>query len=387
VTSVGRWLLRAAVAGVLLVAGATTVAAVSGSLRDDPGVATAAERPIDVGFVKPPPEARVDCPLQKRPFGPGNWPSACWRPYAPSSPFNSELGDSPTVHADSDRMVSRMLGFGEIQHLLAGQADTAKDYAHPTYWSQPDDPWFTLHCVRAKWGRCPIEGERIQVPDEAIVPGGSDGHVTVVDQRTGWEHDLWRVKEIPEGGGTLSFAWGGKTRIDGDGLNAQGNAAGFGEMAGLIRIEELEAAHIDHALFLSINCDSGGFVYPAEQNGRSCSRIGEPNDGAPPMGTRFQLDMSEAEIDALDAPDWKKAILRAMARYGMYVGDTGGTWALKDEGGITYTSFGYEDRWAEFAKKEGLPRNGPYWVFNIRDGVDWESRLRAIDPCEAEGTC
>jgi hypothetical protein len=86
-------------------------------------------------------------------------------------------------------------------------------------------------------------------------------------------------------------------------------------------------------------------------------------------------------------PDWKKAILRAMAEYGMYVGDTGGTWALKEEGGIAYTSFGEPDRWVEFAKREGIPYDGRYWVFDIRSGVDWRGRLRMIDPCEAEGTC
>ena len=328
------------------------------------------------------------CPLVEGDFGPGRWPSACWRPYSDNSPFNRPLPPSPRVAADSDRVVARMLGFGPLQHLVAGEAEKKLDYGHPTYWSQPDDPWFTLHCLKP-WGTCQLEGERIQIPDAAKVPRGPDGHMTVVDQRSGWEYDFWQVRSKPSGGGVLAFSWGGKTRIDGEGIDVDANAARFGEMAGLIRAEELEAGYIDHALFLFVDCDSGGYVYPASKTGRACSSLGRSDVDAPPMGALFQLDMSDAEIDALDAPTWRKAIFRAMAHYGMYVGDTGGTWGLKTEGGITYTSFGYEDKYVEFAKKVGVPYEpqADRWVFDVRDGIDWQSRLRMIDPCEVSDSC
>ena len=48
------------------------------------------------------------------------------------------------------------------------------------------------------------------------------------------------------------------------------------------------------------------------------------------MGARLQLAMSSAEIDALSVPRWKKTILRAMARYGLFLGDTGGdAWGIE----------------------------------------------------------
>jgi len=361
-----------------------TVAAAAPNHAGDPNAGPSATLKALALRVQLPP----GCPLVEGWFGPGNWPSACWRPYSDTSPFNRQLGENPTVAPESDRVVERMLGFGPIQHMTAGEAGKERDFSHPTYWSQPDDPWFTLHCLK-DWGRCQLEGERIQIPDEAMIPTGSDAHMTVVDQRTGWEYDFWQVEDKPKGGGTLTFSWGGKTKIDGEGIDVDSNAARFGEMAGLIRAEELEAGHIDHALFLSITCDSGEFVYPADHLGRSCESIGRSNENAPAMGARFQLDMSDAEIDALDMPAWKKAVLRAMARYGMYVGDTGGTWGVKLEGGITYTSFGYEDRYVAFAKRVGVPYHsrGDRWIFNLRDGIDWRSRLRLIDPCEAAGSC
>jgi hypothetical protein len=161
-------------------------------------------------------------------------------------------------------------------------------------------------------------------------------------------------------------------------------------MAGKLRAEELAAGQIDHALFMSVRCDSGRAVYPATKGGLPCSAIGLPDADAPNMGTRFQLDLTDAEIGALPVPAWKQAILRAMAHYGMYVGDTGGTWAIKQEGGTTYTSFGYPDLWqsiSQVLESVSFFRPDNTYVLNLRDGVDWARHLRVIDPCVAEGTC
>ena len=116
------------------------------------------------------------------------------------------------------------------------------------------------------------------------------------------------------------ISWGGRTRIEGDGLGSDANAAHYGSLAGIIRAEEMRRGRIDHALFMLVRCDSGRKVYPARGLGLPC----DSSAGAPSQGTRFQLDLSPAEIDALGVPEWKKTILRAMADYGLYVGDTTG---------------------------------------------------------------
>jgi hypothetical protein len=134
-------------------------------------------------------------------------------------------------------------------------------------------------------------------------------------------------------------------------------------------------------------CDSGKRVYPASGVGRPCSAIGRSNAGAPPMGTRLQLAMSSSAIKALDAPRWAKAILLAMSRYGMFVGDTGGSsWGLQLESGSTYTSFGYRDPLVSFARRAGLPSYDGLYSLSLRDLVDWR-RLRVVDPCVSERSC
>jgi len=318
----------------------------------------------------------------------GRPPGAAWRPYSNASPFNQRIPEDARLHPNSDAIVNKVNGFGDPSKLTVGAAKTEGDWSHPTFYSKPSDPEFTIRCGE-QWGKCEVEGQKVRIPEEAQPAAGGDGHMTVVDPASGWEWDFWQVGSKPSGGGQLDIAWGGRTAINGDGLGSDATAARFGNLAGVIRAPEWEAGEIDHALFMTINCDSGSFVYPAAKSGRACSETGKSNADAPPMGARFQLNMTDAQIAALPVPQWKKPLLRAMARYGMYFGDTGGgsSWGIQAESGATYTSFGREDAMVSFARKQGVPTYNGTYVFDIADKVDWGRYLRVIDPCVAERTC
>jgi hypothetical protein len=319
-------------------------------------------------------------------FKAGSWPTGCWRPYADTSPFNRVIPANAPSHPNSANIVRRVLGFGAIGNLVAGEADSGSDWNHPTYYSTSTDPIFTLHCYE-DWGTCDVEGMKIRIPDAARPAAGGDAHLTVVDQASGWEYDLYKVRSKPAGGGVLEFRWGGRTRIDGMGTDSDATAARFGNLAGIIRAQEMETSKIAHALFMNASCDSGTYVYPARKTGRPCTAIGQSNTDAPPMGARLQLAMSIDQINALPVPPWKKTILRAMSEYGMYMGDTGGGFGVSFESGSTYTSFGVEDQMVKFARENNVPTYNGKYVFNLRDGVDWARYLRVVDPCTASGTC
>jgi hypothetical protein len=318
-------------------------------------------------------------------FGVGNWPGGCWRPYADDSPFNQRLPRSPRLDPRSAAMVRRVTGWGAPADLRAGVSGTRSDWQHPIYYPDAHDPSFEVHCTES-WGTCEVEGMNVRIPDHARPAAGSDGHLTVVDQDSGWEYDFWQVRRKPRGGGRLVISWGGRTRIEGDGLGSDANAAHYGSLAGIIRAQEMRRGRIDHALFMLVRCDSGHVVYPAEGNGLPC----DDPAGAPAQGTRFQLDLSPAEIEALRVPDWNKTILRAMAEYGLYVGDTtGGTpWNIWFESGATYTSFGREDPMVAFARRAGVPHasDGTFY-FDWASGVNWRRHLRVVDACVAQRTC
>ena len=328
-------------------------------------------------------------------FGAGNWPGANWRPYASTSPFNQLVGNS-AVHPDSSQLVAAALQWGAPASLIAGTAGTPYDYGHPVYYAQPSDQVYVLRATEP-WGPNPIEGMHIRVPARAQPAAGGDHHMTIVTPN-GWEYDLWGAQPPPLGGGTLTFAWGGRIRIDGSGLGGHATASHFGNLAGVIRPEELAAGRINHALFVVLRCTGtgtsfgygvhrsrqpsvGSYVYPAEGGGNDC---GENDRNLPPMGTRFQLAMSDKQIVALPVPFWKKAILLALARYGGYVGDTGGPgFGFVLQSSSTYTSFGAPDPFVQLARRAGIkPQQGLY-TFDLTSGVDWQRYLRVLVPPSA----
>ena len=323
-------------------------------------------------------------------------PGACWRPYSDQSPVNGGVGAAPRLASGSSAIVSRTLGFGPAQNILTGVAETEDDWDHPLYYSQPSDPLYTVSCTR--WvSSCEVEGVQVRIPEAAQPAGGGDGSLGVIDQASGMEYDFWQVSSKPSGGGTLQVSHGGMTALgtaDADGLGSNATAAHFGTAAGVIRPPEHEAGHIDHALFMVVECTNGNYVWPAHGPGvgRSCSSMGLSNADAPALGQHFYLDMSDAQIDALAVPEWKRTILRAMADYGMFVGDTGGSsWRVKIESGSSYTSFDRQDPWVELGIRYGVPTwrapsGNTAYVYNLHDGVDW-SRLRVVDPCVAQQTC
>jgi hypothetical protein len=319
-------------------------------------------------------------------FGAGSWPSASWRPYADSSPFN-QSAVTAAVHPNSAALVKSVLQWGPPGNMVDA-AGATNDWAHPTYYSQPTDPVFTLHALSTPRA---IDGIRIPVPDAAKPAGGGDGHMTIVTP-DGWEYDLWQVRSKPRGGGTLTFTGGGRTRIDGDGLHSGATAALFGNLAGMIRAQELAAGHIDHALFVVLKCtgtstsfgygtsgssgSGGSYVYPAFHGGAGCSGSNQP-----PLGARFRLAMTDAQIAALNIPAWRKTIATALAHYGGYVGDTGGSGiGFMFESSTMYTSLGYADPLAAFAKQSGVPTWNGQYVFHSGDGIDWAKYLRVLVP-------
>ena len=326
-------------------------------------------------------------------FGPGSWPPGSWRPYASTSPFNRWVFPS-AVHPRSAAITKKVLSWGAPGNLMTIGLGPTNDYGHPTYYAQPADPLYTLKSS----GYSPaVNGMKIRIPSAARAAGGADAHLTVVEP-DGWEYDFWQVTSKPAGGGTMTFSLGGRTRIDGNGLLSNANAARFGNLAGPIRAQELSAGAIHHALFIVLHCASSAttfgygtkldasksaYVYPAAAGGTRCSST--DNADAPPLGARFQLNMTDAQIDALGMPAWKRGILIALAHYGGYVGDTGGPgFGLLLESSAMYTSLGYADPLNAFGQSSKLPLWNGRYVLNVASGVDWALYLRVVVPPPAQ---
>ncbi|GGQ85632.1 hypothetical protein [Couchioplanes azureus] len=356
-------------------------------------------------------------------FGPGAWPPACWRPFEANSPFNTRIPPNPRLIERADAIKARILGDISARdypgHIVADPRGVGGE---PTYYAQPGDPSYVIDCL-SYGGNCTIDGMSVRIPAQAApeggwsAPAGADRHLTVVDQSTGWSYDMWQVRGsgLPAPGGTLQISFGGRSRIVGectpgkpaDGTNCEpdrsvghGTAAHVAGLAGRVRVEELQAGRIDHALNIVLECDNGGEpVYPARGKGQPCANTVD----APPMGALLQLDMTPQQIDALPVQPWKKVFLRAMAEYGMYFGDTGSQnlFSIEVESGNQYTAFGKPDPWLAYGQANWEPYTSDgvtSYVAKLynRPGdpdpnLDWMkavwSHLRVLHPCVAERTC
>jgi hypothetical protein len=196
----------------------------------------------------------------------------------------------------------------------------------------------------------------------------------------------------------MEVGGGGSGPLYGDGRQGNGKALGCANIAGLVRVEEMQAGVINHALTAVMRCTNNTNVFPANgsSSGRACTVIGESNTNAPAMGQHFQLNYTWAELDAFGFPAWKTIILKAMSKYGFFVSDTGGGSFYQMEGGSTYTSFGISDKWAAWADSTGdfftYAESGPpsRTVRQSNDrldsGIDWNARLRVLDPTVSQNS-
>src|SRR6185503_6306722 len=100
-------------------------------------------------------------------------------------------------------------------------------------------------------------------------------------------------------------------------------ACGFPLIAGLIRVEEIRAGRIEHALIIAYPHIRAGLYTPPASTAQA--RIG--NDSIRtrgiPCGGRVQLDPS-LNLDSLGLSASGRIVARALQEYGAYVGDYSG---------------------------------------------------------------
>ncbi|HEY6524081.1 MAG TPA: hypothetical protein VIY10_09955 [Solirubrobacteraceae bacterium] len=342
------------------------------------------------------------CPAAFGSFSASNFPSSCWRPYSPSSPFNRPLPANPTLAPNSASIIANLTANGDNFEGSTGQfAFTSDDGRDGVFYSRSSDPVVTIHCTYY-WGpgtcsgasKVNIDGQQIHIPAGAMPQdNGSDQHMTVVDQTNQLEYDfehatwssdhktltVWSGAEIPAGANL------------GTGLGGGGTAAGFSTLAGLITEPELASGTINHALAINLPC-TNGVVYPAAQaNGLSCAQEqGQTNTStAAPLGTLLQLNMTDAQIATSGAPAWEQTIMTAMAHYGMYVNDTDGIGniELEAESDVSYTSLGGQPLMSNFISQQGGWYYSPLNRWIMGGPAIPVSKLRVVDPCWAQSLC
>ena len=346
-------------------------------------VAAAAAASPEVGLLRTKPTAaKRACSQLFGSFGVGRWPPACWRPYGSRSPFNVRIPSSPRISPESSAIVSYAVShhwaFNPDRH---GRFTIGAGGSRPVYWSGRGDPLVSVTC---QGGHSCQRGMRVHIPQGARPADQGDAHMTVIDQAAGREYDFWKASTPEHGSMTVSS--GNGIRIGagiGTGLGGVAEAANLGLAGGLIRAPELMAGVINHALAITAECVQRQDVWPSPVDGKGDSMC--PAGGAGPhFANLLQLNMSDAEIAATHAPRWQRAVMRAMAHYGMYVVDTNSPGnpelSVIMEDDLSFTSFGRTGAMGSFVRSAG----GTDGVVGVPIDV---SRLRVIAPCVPRRAC
>ena len=269
------------------------------------------------------PQPRIWCaeesqlPPANRRVGQEQSSPACWVPYSHNSAWNRQLPANPKLHPKSSDIVKHLFrdrpecqcnaaynGPHASRHSLCVNSfvpicmrvlcwfvlcfrslsdftfftnprkQNFRDWGHPLFFPSKSDPLVTIRCtgktIKTHY-KCPVDGMKIRLPHGAKAAGiGNpkwDGHMGIIDQEKGIEISVWRAKLH---GNVLHCDAGGVTHLNGDGRGPATTGIRSAVSAGAIRIEELMAGEINHAIFMLVKCTSKKYVYPATTYPRAC---------------------------------------------------------------------------------------------------------------------
>ena len=244
----------------------------------------------------------------------------------------------------------------------------------PVYYATDNDPLYTVTCdyfTVSNGSSC--GSNQVHIPDGAHADNGStDYHMTVINLQHGVEYDFWMFNDHGCGQQGYPACPGDPTPLKGGGSVSTGylgifgtntftNAANNGAMTGAGAIasnvpvqptlidprEWLAGAQaggtqsINHMLAITTNCTASSHVYPAGGSDGSTS-------GCIPEGMVMWVNLTDAQINALNARPWVKTLLHALHHYGAFASDTGPNIGYNEVDDASFYQVGMPSQWNLF---------------------------------------
>jgi hypothetical protein len=293
----------------------------------EPATLAPAPAPVPAPVPEPAPEpAPAPAPATATPAA-----AADPRPFSPTSFWNAPLAPDAPLDDKSAIYVA------DLQRQLLTWLpwiNTTKDSV-PVYEVPGDQPLVKVTldkvgsdsqtaALRAAW-------EKVPVPDNAIWSAGVDRNLVVHQPSTDTLWEFWGMQKLADG---WHAKWGGKmTDVSTNpghytAPNNRWGASGTSIplLGGLMRVEELQAGKIDHALALALpEVRKDVYSWPAQ---RSDGQIASEN--AIPEGTRFRLP-PDLDLSKIPMAPLVRQMAVAVQKYGMVVRDRSGSIAFYGE--------------------------------------------------------
>ena len=298
-------------------------------------------------------------------------PERLVRAFSADSWWNTPL----PVHAPRDRHGAAILDYlrtgpdsGDGCLKLAGVGDS--HWGTPMYWARAGDPTYRVHTTGFP---LPRELRALRIPAEARPASNNDSTMTIYDVAKGYvvaltgahydaQRDLWSTA-----GATVTY-------LHSNGLHArtgrsddrrnQGTHRGNNGATMAVSWDQVQADDLDHVLKISSGPTlSERHVFP--MTGSDGHYEGH-DPAVPPEGIRLRIKPS-VDLDLMHLDPEALVIARAIQKYGVYIGDSGGITALKVENTVAE---GRGPLWqTERDALCGMPFSSTYWEV-IDEGYD-----------------
>lgn len=248
---------------------------------------------------------------------------------APSPPAGTSTEATPIPGTDCSVFPSDSIWNTDISHLPvhaksaawlasmnASSTNLHPDFGPPSYgmpYTVVDGSHATVF-LHFTW---PDESDPGPYPfgQDTPIEGGSDRHAFMVNGDTCVLYELYLASwnnGNPRAGSGAIFDLGSNNLRPDDWTSA--DAAGLAILPGLVRVDEVQAGAITHAIRFTASLTDCSHLWPARHDAGTC------NANYPPMGARFRL---KASYNLTGYSRQAKVILRAMKRYGIILADNG----------------------------------------------------------------
>lgn len=251
-------------------------------------------------------------------------------PFASTSVWNTPTAATAPLSPDSAALVTEL----QRQVTTYGSWINTNQYSTPVYTVPVTQPLvyvtLTVFSPTLQTGFAAVP-----LPANAVPARGGDAHLVVWQPSTDSMWEFWQMSNKTTG---WQARWGGA--MTGVSTNPGYFPAPYGAtgtslplLGGLMRISELQAGQINHALALAIpQAMAGSFVFPAQ---RADGNYNGPN--AIPEGTEFRISPS-VDVTKLGLSHVGLIMAQAAQRYGMIVRDQAGAVTFYGEDPTPYGS-------------------------------------------------
>lgn len=270
-------------------------------------------------------------------------PAAGWRPFSADSPWNTPIAADAKVDPNSDVLIADVGAGSDLYINMAEWSVMVK------YFDSSQAPQRNVRALYAgHYGPGFGPRETVPLPADTLPeePAPSVTHYTTLVDPV--RNLAWDTRQLGrDDAGNWFAGFGAKVDLTGTGvampwmkaersdLSGGARPSGVPLMAGLIRLDEIKAGRIDHALaFAYPKPQTGKFVPPASMALNAATKEEERHVGLP-MGARIQLDPSFDIENTLLTPE-AKVIARALQEYGAILVDEAGATVLYAETGANW---------------------------------------------------